>query len=201
MIGRRAGTRIAVLLGAGIAGLLAPAPVRAQFPPTPQYLCQMAAQSSQQGGPVLYTVFGQQLLSLIFQQTGGTGVYMPLVQLGAITNIVVGGVNALPNGTFVSCRVFHANGFSDWQIGFSPYTQRIENSTFVPYWTAAQPLPQPQPQPTQPSANPQQVPQPSPTPPVAQNAPPKLEKPSPTTTKAPPTSSQSEACRKFPNLC
>lgn len=186
--GRRA-TFAGVLLAAAAA---LPAPAAAQYapPPTPQHICNMAAQTSQQGGPIVYNVFGQQLLQIIFQQTGGTGFYQQLVQLGAINNIVIGGINALPNGTFISCRVFHQNGYSDWQIGFSPVTQRIENSTFVPYWTAQQAMPQ-QAQPYLP--NPQQQPQ-------AQNAPPKFEKPTAGNTP-PPTPTQSEACRKFPNLC
>jgi hypothetical protein len=188
------GRRARRLSGLALLGMLAVAPAGAQYPPpTPQHVCQMAAQSSQQGGPILYNVFGQQLLQLIFQQTGGTGIYAPLVQLGQITNIVIGGINALPNGTFISCRVFHVNGYSDWQLGFSTYTQRIENSTFMPYWTAPQPLPQP----TQ-SYQPQPVPNQQPT---AQNAPPKLEKPTPAAPKTPPAPSVSEACRKFPNLC
>lgn len=161
-------------------------PTLAQYAPTPQYMCQQAAQASQTGGPGLYSVFGQQLLQIILQQTGGTGVYVPLVQLGQITNIIIGGVNPLPNGTFVSCRVMHVNGYSDWQIGFSPYTQRIENSVFVPYWTAAQVMPQ------------QQTPQytPSPT-----QAPPSFQTPPSQPTQAPTAPTQSEACRKFPNLC
>ena len=187
------------MLAAAAAMAISQTPAGAQFAPTPQYpasqypapqyMCQLAAQSSQQGGAVLTTVFGQQLLQLIYQQTGGTGVYAPLVQLGQIVNIVVGGVNALPNGTFVSCRVFHVNGYSDWQLGYSPYTQRIENSSFLPYWTAAQQMPpQPQPQPASPAP--------------AYSAPPPIQqqtgKPQP---PQPPAPTQSEACKKFPNLC
>ena len=45
----------------------APAPAaRAQaMPPTPQFMCQMATQAVQQGGPMLSTVFGQQLTMMM----------------------------------------------------------------------------------------------------------------------------------------
>jgi hypothetical protein len=161
-------------------------PASAQAPPTPQHLCQMAAYAGQTGGPALYTVFGQQLSYVMFQQTGGTGIYMPLVQLGQITNVIIGGVTQLPNGTFVSCRVVHVNGMSDWQLGFSPYTQRIENSTVTPYWTGGQQaMPQPvAPQPSQPIGT---------LPPIQQ--------PTGKPDSQPPSATQSEACKKFPNLC
>ncbi len=180
-----------MLLAAPMSAVLAlfPATARAQMPPTPQQICQLAVQASQQGGPGVASVYGQQLLQLIYQQTGGTGVYMPLVQLGQIVNIFIGGVNHLPNGTFISCRVMHVNGYSDWQIGFSAYSQRIENSTFMPYWTAGQTLPPQQPpspkQPTGPAAS---------VPPIQQQT----GKPP---TPQPVAPSQSEACKKFPNLC
>ena len=170
--------------------LAAPRETAAQYaPPNPQYICQLAVQSVQPGGPSVYSVYGQQLLQVIYQQTGGSGVYVTLMQLGQITNIIVGGVSQLPNGTFIACRVMHVNGYSDWQIGFSPYTQRIENSTFVPHWTAAQVMPS------------QPVPQYTPASPAPTQAPPAIQQQPSQPTQPPTAPSQSEACKKFPNLC
>lgn len=181
--------RLYALSAMACASLLPAHPATAQLAPaqpTPLYLCQTASQAAQQGGPGLHWVFGQQLLQLVMMQTGGTGVSPVLLQLGPVMNIVIGGVNQLPNGTFVACRVYHVNGYADWQIGYSPYSQRIENINVIPYWTAVQTMPQQQPM--------QQPASPAYTAPPIQPPPAKSQPP-------PAAPTQSEACKKFPNLC
>lgn len=126
--------------------------------------------------------YGQQLWMVIAQQTGGTGRYMPLTQLGPVTNVSLTGQIQLPAGPVYAVTVQHQFGVSNWQLGISSYTNRIEYGYFT-LGGAAQPLP-PQPTPAPPQPTPQPGAQPTPPP-----------NPGP---KADPTSA---ACQKFPNLC
>lgn len=138
--------------------------------------CANIATLLQIGGPRLQSAFGQQALFAIFQQTGGTGRYPPLVQLGPVHNVMIGGENVLPLGSFLTCRTVHQNGYADWQLAFSQMTQRFENFQFnsVP---GGNPNPNPTPNPT-PNPNPNPTPNPVPKPP-----------------------SDNQACQKFPELC
>jgi len=135
--------------------------------------CATIATLLQMGGPQLQSAFGQQALFAIFQQTGGTGRYPPLVQLGPVHNVMIGGENVLPLGSFLTCRTVHQNGYADWQLAFSQMTQRFENFQFnsVPGGIA---------NPTPPTPNPNPNPNPNPVP------------------KPPP---DNQACQKFPELC
>ncbi|WP_170318993.1 hypothetical protein [Agrobacterium tumefaciens] len=142
--------------------------------------CANIATLLQMGGPQLQSAFGQHALFAIFQQTGGTGRYLPLVQLGPVHNVMIGGENVLPLGSFLTCRTVHQNGYADWQLAFSQMTQRFENFQFnsVP---GGNPNPNPTPNPT-PNPNPNPNPNPTPNP-------------------VPKPPSDNQACQKFPELC
>jgi hypothetical protein len=96
----------------------------------PRTIVQTADQSLQQGN---MTVFGPQLQLVISQQTGGTGLYQPLTQLGPITNIAIESVQQIPNGLIVQGRAFHQTGYADWTLEFSYLSQKIEFGNFNVY--------------------------------------------------------------------
>ncbi|MGX1317492.1 hypothetical protein AB7M17_000945 [Bradyrhizobium sp. USDA 377] len=129
------------------------------------------------------TWYGPQLWQTIAMQTGNSGVYPQLVQLGQVTNVVVSGQTQLPAGPVYSMVAQHQQGYSTWLLGISLYTNRIEYANFnlgssTPQSLPAQPVPLPQTS--------------APTPGSA---------PNPPTNPPPPVDRASEACRKFPNLC
>ncbi|MBA5639800.1 hypothetical protein H3H37_22315 [Duganella sp. LX20W] len=128
-------------------------------------------------------MYGQQLWQTIAIQTGNSGVYPQLAQAGQVQNIVLTGQQQLPQGWLFAMAVQHTNGQSVWMIGLSSITNRIEYANFNVGAEPA-PLPLPRTTPTIPRPTP---PNPSPTPPSDE----------PTS----PAPSDSEACRKFPNLC
>jgi hypothetical protein len=145
----------------------------------PNEVLRLAAASSQVGNP---TPFGQQLRQVIGGQTGGTGIYPALIQLGPILGTYTFAQFPLPGGQIIQGRVFHVGGYSDWELGLSATTGLIEYSRFIPQsyqWGAPPNVPnQTAPQPGQPT---QTVPGPAPT-------------------ITPPTS-QSDGCSKYPSLC
>lgn len=171
-----------------------------------------------QTGQVNQSWFGQQLLQTIYQQTNGTFVYANLVQLGPVQTIQVVGEQPVPQGVIYNMRVFHANGSTEWQMGISRISQRIEYLAVsvtgsAPPRTAPVPAPvppsaprppvtsepqlKPLPRPSQPGPQPRTQPPSSP-PPAA--GPPT---PMPTPSATPPGGGTggSEACKLYPNLC
>ena len=149
----------------------------------PQQILAAVIQQLQTGTPNP-TWYGPQLWQTIAMQTGNTGVYPPLVQLGQVTNVVVNQQVQLPAGPVYSMTVQHANGTSTWQLGISNQTNRIEYANFN-IGAAAQPLPGP--------ATPTPLPRtPAPVPGTT---------PTTTGTPPPPGDPTSQACQKFPNLC
>jgi hypothetical protein len=127
--------------------------------------------------------YGAQLWQTIAMQTNNSGVYVPLVQLGQVTNVVLSGQTQLPAGPVYSMVAQHQNGVSTWLLGISLYSNRIEYANFnvgnaTPLALPAQPVPLPWSAAPQPGT----TPNPPPSPPPA-------------------ASSTSEACKKFPNLC
>jgi hypothetical protein len=172
-----------------------------------------------QTGQVNQSWFGQQLLQTIYQQTNGTFVYANLVQLGPVQTIQVVGEQPVPQGVIYNMRVFHANGSTEWQMGISRISQRIEYLAVsvtgsAPPRTAPVPAPTPPPTPApRPpvTSEPQLKPLPRPSQPGPQ---PRTQPPSPPPAAGPPTpmptpsatppgggTGGSEACKLYPNLC
>lgn len=164
-----------------------------------------------QTGQINQSWFGPQLLQTIHQQTNGTFVYQPLVQLGQVMNIQVTAQQPMAQGVVYAMRAFHANGATDWQMGISRITNRIEYlainvASTGPTTPTTPTVPAPPPVATEPERKalpfpgrpeaPPQAPQPPRQPPVAG---PPMPTPSPT----PPAGGTggSEACRLYPNLC
>jgi hypothetical protein len=161
--------------------LLAPTTRTASAQADPRQILAAVIQQLQTGTPNP-TWYGPQLWQTIAIQTNNSGVYLPLVQLGLVTNVVVNGQTQLPAGPLYSMTAQHQGGVSTWLLGISIYTNRIEYANFnigaVPQQLPPQPVPLPQTS--------------APTPGSA---------PNPPTNPPPAASSTSEACRKFPNLC
>lgn len=139
-----------------------------------QVLAGMIAQV--QTGTLNPQWYGQQLWQMIALQTGGSGIYPPLAQLGPVQNVVVTQQQQLPQGWLFAMTAQHSYGQSTWLMGISSITNRIEYANFN-VGSSATPFPLPTPSP---SPNPQ---------------------PNPAPVPAPSPGSDSEACQKFPNLC
>jgi hypothetical protein len=129
--------------------------------------------------------YSPQLYQTIAVQTGNSGIYPALRQLGTVQNIRVNQWMALPGGMVYSMTAQHQFGVSFWEFGIGSFTNRIEYASFN----------------IGPTAGPIQLPgQPSsgeptgPTPDVGK--PPTKPQPKP-----PPNPGQSDACKKFPSLC
>jgi hypothetical protein len=181
-----AGVVAATLLSSGVA-------LRAQADPR-QVLAAMILQLQiGRPNPLWY---GMQLWQTIAYQTNNTGVYPQLSQLGGVQNVVVTQWASLPAGILYAMSVQHAYGQSFWVFGVSNVTNRIEYATFAagpgstPYTlpgaasTGANPLPAPSVGSSQPADDPPQPKtKPKASPPAAGGG------------------GQSEACKKFPNLC
>lgn len=118
--------------------------------------------------------YGPQLWQTIAMQTGNTGYYPALAQLGPVGNVSINQQIQMPAGPVYSLTAQHSNGTSTWQLGISTLTNRIEYANFN-VGGSQQPLP-PQPPATTPS-----------TPGGGDGG--------------GGDASSSEACRKFPNLC
>jgi hypothetical protein len=86
--------------------------------------------------------YGAELWQLIAYQTGNTGVYPQLAQLGPVRDIAINQQLPLPIGVIYAMTAQHARGRSYWEFGISTLTNRIEYASFVaePGGTAS-PLP------------------------------------------------------------
>ena len=128
----------------------------------------------------LFGFQAQQKIRLGLASPAGNFLYQRMTMLGPISSVTVLNQMPLPNGIAIQARAFHQNGYSDWTLGFSNLSQRIEFGTFNPMpGISSSPTPGPTPGPT-----------PAPT---------------PTTTAAPTTPSipntKDDACKMFPTLC
>ena len=102
---------------------------RAQQPDARQILAGAIYQL--QTGTPNPTWYGQQLWQLIAYQTGNTGVYPQLAQLGPVQNITVTGQIQLPAGIVFAMTAQHVGGMSYWEFGIGSLTNRIEYAAFV----------------------------------------------------------------------
>jgi hypothetical protein len=163
------------------------APARAQF--DPRVILSGMIQQLQQGRPDP-SWYGPQLWQLMAMETGGSGVYPVLAALGQVRDIAVLQQNPLPGGFVYVMTAQHVGGVSHWMLGIGTASRRIEyaQAQFVPEGGLPGGPPGRAPAPPPGGLG---NPAPQPAPPGPSNAPPRL---------APPTS-QSEACRRFPNLC
>jgi hypothetical protein len=130
------------------------------------------------------TWYGPELWSTICAQTGCTGYYAQLAGLGAVQRVDLNASAQLPAGAIYSLTAHQANGNSQWIIGVSRLNNRIIYANFC---TCQTPYPLPAPQAPQ---APNVVQRPDVVNPNNDN-------PAP----LPQTVTESEACRKFPNLC
>jgi hypothetical protein len=176
-----------VLLAAASALLIGSAllrPVLAQG--NPEQILRGVIQQFQTGTPNP-TWYGVQLWNLLALQTSNTGISLQLVQLGQVRNVAVNSTVPMPTGILYQMTAQHQNGVSNWVLGISSLTRRIEvlESNFGP---TQQPIPVPN-LPAQPSAPQDGFPSPSPL-------------PNPTPNPYPSNRDKgSAACQKFPNLC
>ena len=161
-----------------------------------------------QTGQVNQGWFGQQLMQVIYQQTNGTFVYTKLVELGPVQNIQLMGQQPVPQGMIFALRAFHANGATDWQMGLSQVSNRIEYLAINVVGGGGPPS-RPAPVPSAPDVRPFPSPQPhqpqplDPLPQPPQRRPPVAEQPMPTPSPTPPRGGTGggDACRLYPNLC
>jgi hypothetical protein len=89
--------------------------------------------------------YGPQLWQAIAMQTGNSGIYPQLVQLGQVQSIDIRQQQQLPQGMLYFLAVMHSNGQSTWELGISAITNRIEYANFH---VGASPSPFPQPSPS-----------------------------------------------------
>jgi hypothetical protein len=149
-----------------------------------RYVIANAAQGVQAGNLSMFGPSAEMRIRQLLGSGQGALLYQRLASLGSVTQVNILNQYPMPNGLVVQGRALHQNGFSDWTIGFSYLSQRIEFGQFnaMPGNPMAPPAPGPAP------------PGPGPTPPT------------PTTDSRPPTSppvptSTDEACKRYPTLC
>lgn len=93
--------------------------------------------------------YGPQLWGTIFNQTGGSGVYPQLANLGGVQNINIITSQALPQGDIFNMVAQHQNGQSIWFIGIGRFSNRIEYANFnIGTTPPSNPIPNPTPNPT-----------------------------------------------------
>lgn len=159
---------------------------RAQMPNL-QGMCSEVAQALTYGGPHVAQIFGPGSFQLVMYQTGGSGAYAGLQQMGPVHSTILAGGTPLPQGVVFSCRTNHAGGYTDWLLGYGYLSNRIEYLTFYMYPSGGPPA-------TYPPGQPAPVPSPYPGPPTPAPS------PQPSSGPAPPPGT-TEACQRFPDLC
>lgn len=107
------------------AALVSLLPAKASAQADGRQLLAALIQQMQTGTPNAGLI-GQQLWFTISQQTGGTGYYPQLAQLGPVTGIQIQQQMMLPQGPVFAMTAQHQNGYSTWQLGFSHLTGKIE---------------------------------------------------------------------------
>jgi len=161
----------------------------AQVEPDPKQTLLTLTAAFQVGGPQpAFQWFSPSVFQLVYLQTGGSGRYPAIAQLGAATGAQVYGRQEFPVGPVFAVRVQHQVGAVDWYIGFNRVTNQIEYissqmATGGPPQIAAPPIPTNNPPQVQtPAAAPAQTPAAGPRPPA-------------------PGGPQSEACKLYPAMC
>ena len=140
-------------VGLILAGLAAP-DAQAQYGPpgripahaAPDQVLREFIAQVQTGTPDA-SFIGPQLWQTIAGQTNNSGIYPVLVQLGGIRAVEVIARRDLPAGPLYSMRATHTAGESNWLIGISNVTHKIEYASFGINAPHAQALP-PQPEPS-----------------------------------------------------
>lgn len=153
-----------------------------------------------QTGAVNQQWYGAEAWQTIAAQTNNTGRYQALIQLGPVVNIAVTQQQQLPAGPVYTMMAQHQNGASMWQLGISTYTNRIEYYNFN-ISAAQQPSAPSMPTTPMPSAPAPTTPMPSTPMPSVPTATPTAPAPVPSATPPGGGGSNSDACKKFPNLC
>ncbi|WP_437169356.1 hypothetical protein [Falsiroseomonas sp. E2-1-a4] len=172
------------IFGAILAAALVCSGTTARAQIDPRFVLQQVIVQFQAGRPDP-SWYSPQLWQIFAAQTSNTMVYPMLNLLGPVQNIVLLNLNELPAGTVYIFSAQHTNGVSNWLLSIGRWVPRIEyaEAQFLPRGG----LSQPDTQNTAPFGNP------SPSPDQGGN-------PAPTPPPMLPTS-QSDACRRFPNLC
>jgi hypothetical protein len=75
-------------------------------------------------------LIGPQLWQAIAKQTGNSGVYQPLQQLGQVTGINIVQQIPLPYGAGFVMTAQHQNGQSSWQFAISQMSGKVEYAGF-----------------------------------------------------------------------
>lgn len=151
-----------------------------------------------QSGTADKEAFAPEMWKTIVQQTGGTGRYPQLEKLGAVSSIYILKQSEGAELTSRDAVVTHKAGLSTWHLRISKATDRIE---WLSFYRSSNSLPQPgsiPPAPSTPTTPRTATPDPRPSASPPSASPPSSSPPSPAPS---PSTSVSEACRKFPNLC
>jgi hypothetical protein len=139
-----------------------------------------------QTGTVNWSRFYPNVSQAIAAQTGNTGQYLVLAQLGPLQNVIrLNGVQ-LPLGFFYTFRVFFQAGTADFQVA-ADYPGNVLQLSFT---VNPAPVYQPQPYPTPYPGPSAPQPQPTPTPSTPLGTPP---------TTVPQTTA--DGCQQYPQLC
>lgn len=201
------------LLGLALVGLAAPA--LAQINPR-SFVVQVADQwQTGKSQPALY---GDSVRRVVAEQTNNSGIYPSLVRLGPVKSVTLESTEPLARGTTWKLVATHEHGVSNWQVGYSERTERVEYVEFTVVRrvtsggvsgadTSIGPVilgptsPAPQPSGTssssRPAPQPSTAPRPAAVPPVATTQPPAAAPPP----RPAAANDASTACQKFPNLC
>jgi hypothetical protein len=154
--------------------------------------------------------FSPDVWKTITQQTGGAGRYVQLDKLGAVSAIYVLKKTANADNNAYDAVAVHKAGLSTWHLRFAKKTNRIE---WLSFYRSDNILPKSGSIPAAPAAPSTPATPAAPATPVTPAAPPAptlgTPKPAPppvvssptAPSRPPPSTAESEACRKFPNLC
>lgn len=188
MIGRAIGIGGMVLVA-----LCATQPAAAQALTTiDKYIATLIGQL--QSGGADQDAFSPAMWKTIAQQTGGTGRYAQLEKLGPVSSVYLLKQSTDPERKSYDAVATHAAGLSTWHLRIARKTDRIE---WLSFHRSDNVLPRPGSIPAAPATPDSSAPRSAPPAPPALSAPKPALPPSPT----PAPTSNSEACRKFPNLC
>jgi hypothetical protein len=99
----------------------------------------VAAQGIQSGNLTMFGWHAAQKLRNLLGFGLGAVLYQRLASLGPVGNVVILQQFPMPNGIVTQGRAIHQNGFSDWTIGFSYLTQKIEFGQFNAVQTTSTP--------------------------------------------------------------
>ena len=137
-----------------------------------------------QSGGADQDTFSPAMWKTITQQTGGAGHYAQLEKLGPVSSVYILKQTTDPERKTYDAVATHKAGLSTWHLRIARRTDRIE---WLSFHRSDNVLPKPGSIPAAPATPDSSAPKPA--------AP--AQPPSP----APSPTSNSEACRKFPNLC